>query len=727
MSKKLIDIVEKTSAEIINPEKKVGNPNGGTPPKQTQFRKGNDAQSNGNYKHSATAGEQQQKPVVIKSQKTKPVKVEKPDPKNVKVQFNPKLQEAKGGTAVFTFGRMNPPTIGHQKLVDKVIREAGRDAMPHVYLSHSEGPKDPLPYNYKIKIAKKAFGNAVTESRARNIIQILQELQRMGHDKVKMVVGSDRVREFDKMLTKYNGRDFNFEEVSVVSAGQRDPDAEGVAGMSASKLRAAAKEGDLRTLQRGLPTRIKNEAKTIMGHIKEEFEIEDLNILEEEIEEALAELDDDIEELEERVLSMQQRRKLGLRMKRLAPRMKRARLMRKKRMATQQMLHKRAMRAARNIIRKRVAGGQKGASYSTLSISQKIMIDKRVEQKKNIIAKIAKRMMPKMKSAELERLRAARGGVKKESIDDLFGTFITEDPILKRMKDDHKRDKDQLAIQHKREKERHKIKKSRMAIRSAPASTNEELYLIMDMVDEITEQVQSLSDKVDQPIDDVFEKYMEGYMNPHGEQTPEQSGYFNVIREQKPSGKASKPYSSHGIPKDATKAELKAIRSNPNSSKGKKQLAHWKLNMHKEAVNDKDTAGLKKLSKKLKGSAAAHLDQKKELDKLIQNENMNIKKALQKVKGLSRQQAQLIASLPTPVLTTMVNNLSTLVMGESVETKNEQLFEVLIEKSIPNNPSLWSKFKAQAKAKFDVYPSAYANGWAAKKYKAAGGTWKSGD
>ena len=75
---------------------------------------------------------------------------------------------------------------------------------------------------------------------------------------------------------------------------------------------------------------------------------------------------------------------------------------------------------------------------------------------------------------------------------------------------------------------------------------------------------------------------MEGYMNPHGQQTPEQSGYFNVIREQKPSGKATKPYSSHGIPKDATKAELKAIRSNPNSSKGKKQLAHWKLNMHKK-------------------------------------------------------------------------------------------------------------------------------------------------
>ena len=87
----------------------------------------------------------------------------------------------------------------------------------------------------------------------------------------------------------------------------------------------------------------------------------------------------------------------------------------------------------------------------------------------------------------------------------------------------------------------------------------------------------------------------------------------------KPSGKATKPYSSHGIPKDATKAELKAIRSNPNSSKGKKQLAHWKLNMHKEAVDNKDKKGLQKLVKGLKGSSQAHLDQMKKLKKKNQS------------------------------------------------------------------------------------------------------------
>ena len=138
----------------------------------------------------------------------------------------------------------------------------------------------------------------------------------------------------------------------------------------------------------------------------------------------------------------------------------------------------------------------------------------------------------------------------------------------------------------------------------------------------------------------------------------------------KPSGKATKPYSSHGIPKDATKAELKAIRSNPNSSKGKKQLAHWKLNMHKEAVDNKDKKGLQKLVKGLKGSSQAHLDQMKKLKKMISDEYIE-------------------------------------------------------EKSVPNNPKLWAAKKAQAKAKFDVYPSAYANGWAAKQYKAAGGTWRS--
>ena len=148
---------------------------------------------------------------------------------------------------VFAFGRMNPPTIGHEKLADKVASEAKRrGAMPHIYLSHTQNAKkDPLPYSVKIAIAKKAFGKAVTRSSAKSIIQVMQELEKMGHKEVVLIAGSDRVPEFKTFLAKYNGKDYNFDKIEVVSAGERDPDAEGVAGMSASKLRAIAKEGDM--------------------------------------------------------------------------------------------------------------------------------------------------------------------------------------------------------------------------------------------------------------------------------------------------------------------------------------------------------------------------------------------------------------------------------------------------------------------------------------------------
>ena len=164
---------------------------------------------------------------------------------------------------VFAFGRMNPPTIGHEKLADKVASEAKRrGAMPHIYLSHTQNAKkDPLPYSVKIAIAKKAFGKAVTRSSAKSIIQVMQELEKMGHKEVVLIAGSDRVPEFKTFLAKYNGKDYNFDKIEVVSAGERDPDAEGVAGMSASKLRAIAKEGDYDTFAKGMPSKLRDADK----------------------------------------------------------------------------------------------------------------------------------------------------------------------------------------------------------------------------------------------------------------------------------------------------------------------------------------------------------------------------------------------------------------------------------------------------------------------------------
>lgn len=171
--------------------------------------------------------------------------------------------------AVFTFGRMNPPTIGHEKLVNKV-RAAARahKGDPLIYLSHTHKlPKDPLEYSEKIKLAKKAFGNIVKMSRSNTIIKVLQELEKK-YDEIVLVVGSDRVNEFDEFLNKYNGKDFSFDTIKTVSAGERDPDAEGAEGMSATKMRELAAKEDLMNFKTGLPRNLQRDAENIMKSVR---------------------------------------------------------------------------------------------------------------------------------------------------------------------------------------------------------------------------------------------------------------------------------------------------------------------------------------------------------------------------------------------------------------------------------------------------------------------------
>lgn len=171
--------------------------------------------------------------------------------------------------AVFTFGRMNPPTIGHEKLVNKVRAVAKvHKGDPLIYLSHTHKlPKDPLEYTEKIKLAKRAFGNIVKMSRSNTIIKVLQELEKK-YDEVVLVVGSDRVREFDEFLNKYNGKDFSFDTIKTVSAGERDPDADDVSGMSASKMRELASNEDLKSFKAGLPRNLQRDAENIMKSVR---------------------------------------------------------------------------------------------------------------------------------------------------------------------------------------------------------------------------------------------------------------------------------------------------------------------------------------------------------------------------------------------------------------------------------------------------------------------------
>lgn len=174
------------------------------------------------------------------------------------------IREARGDTCVFTFGRFNPPTTGHEKLLEAVATEAKKNpgAPYYVFASHSENPKkDPLPYAKKVAYMKKMFpkhARNIIVDKARNVFEIAVSLHNKGHRAIVMVVGSDRVSEFDSLLNKYNGVEarhgyYGFDEIKVVSAGERDPDAEGVTGMSASKMRAAASANDFDSFAQGLP------------------------------------------------------------------------------------------------------------------------------------------------------------------------------------------------------------------------------------------------------------------------------------------------------------------------------------------------------------------------------------------------------------------------------------------------------------------------------------------
>ena len=182
------------------------------------------------------------------------------------------LIEVKNSSAVFTFGRFNPPTTGHEKLIDALARQQSKNAGSDmfVYASHSNDPKkNPLPHAKKIAYMRAMFPKYkrnILSDKDRNVFEIATSLYNKGYRSVVMVVGSDRVNEFTSLLNKYNdveGRHgyYNFNNIEVVSAGERDPDAEGVEGMSASKMRAAAVEGDYDTFKLGLPGSFKHGLK----------------------------------------------------------------------------------------------------------------------------------------------------------------------------------------------------------------------------------------------------------------------------------------------------------------------------------------------------------------------------------------------------------------------------------------------------------------------------------
>ena len=170
-----------------------------------------------------------------------------------------KLVEARGDDVTFTFGRFNPPTIGHEKLMD-ATKKSGRNY--RVFASQTQDSRrNPLDYNTKVKYMKRMFpkhSRNIESGNIRTAIDAAVKLHGEGFKNLTMVVGSDRVKEFDDLLKKYNGVQarhgfYNFKSIKIKSAGDRDPDGEGVRGMSASKMRKAAQNNDYNSFRKGLP------------------------------------------------------------------------------------------------------------------------------------------------------------------------------------------------------------------------------------------------------------------------------------------------------------------------------------------------------------------------------------------------------------------------------------------------------------------------------------------
>jgi len=195
------------------------------------------------------------------------------------ININP-VQESMGQehTAVMAFGRFNPPTVGHEKLIHKVeqtAKETGGSA--HIIASHSEGDsKNPLPSATKVRYIKKVADHGThvyASSKAQpTLLHHAAALHKSAHHLV-LIAGQDRVQQFHDLLHKYNGKEgphglYNFKSIKVISAGQRDPDAEGTKGMSGTKMREHAKNGNEAAFRRGLPKALHANAGEMIKHIQ---------------------------------------------------------------------------------------------------------------------------------------------------------------------------------------------------------------------------------------------------------------------------------------------------------------------------------------------------------------------------------------------------------------------------------------------------------------------------
>lgn len=306
------------------------------------------------------------------------------------------MSEAKESHVVMAYGRMNPPTTGHAALVDKMHEVAKKHDAHHVLIaSHSQdAKKNPLSGTDKLKHLKRYFPNTnitLANKEHPTFLQHAAKLHKEGHTHLHMIAGSDRVDEYKQKLHQYNGpgegKLFNFKHIEVHSSGERDPDAEGTSGMSASKMREHATSNNFKEFKKGVPKHVSDE------HAKELYHDTRKGM-----------------KLEEGVLDYSARRKRAINLKKRHPRMERMKQLALKRFASELKLRRRAQNVARNLVRTRVAS-DRGANYSNLSTGDKIAVDRMIQGKEKLIKALATRLYQRVRKREVERVTRARSGL----------------------------------------------------------------------------------------------------------------------------------------------------------------------------------------------------------------------------------------------------------------------------------------------------------------------------
>ena len=197
------------------------------------------------------------------------------------------VEKAKG-TLTLAFGRFNPPHAGHLQLMDVAAQSAAQSAELGngddyiIVPSRSQDPKkNPLDADTKVSMMRQMFPQhserIVNDGANRTIFDVLKKAHNDGYTNVRIVAGQDRVKEFDKLSQNYNGQLYQFDNMEVISSGDRDPDAEGMEGLSSSRMRLAAAEGDFKTFRAGLPEGTPRKmAMTLFDTVRQNMNVQEM-------------------------------------------------------------------------------------------------------------------------------------------------------------------------------------------------------------------------------------------------------------------------------------------------------------------------------------------------------------------------------------------------------------------------------------------------------------------